>query len=95
DQEDRGRELIHFEGPEFMKLVKSIPVTFSVSEELAKILGLYVHRRTALTPQRRAEISGPLAYRLMQMAGIPAAKTDPDAFLCAVYQWNLEERSIG
>lgn len=94
DQESAGHERIHFDGAEYVKLVKSIPVTFSVSDDLAKVLGLYVSRRSALTPQRRTEIAGPLAFRLMERAGI-SSKVDPDIFLCALYQWNLEERSIG
>lgn len=90
DREEKSREIVHFENRDIKKLAADFPVTFTVSDDLAKVLALYVHRRSALTPQRRLEIATPLARRLMESTGT-SPETDPDTFLCALYQWNLEE----
>lgn len=88
DIKTEEKDLFTFGNPAVLNLVEQIPPDFVISRSLSKALVLYVRTRPRLSPERRWEICSPLAYRLMKELAFPLT-TDPDLFLCTLYQSEL------
>ncbi|MDO5581160.1 MAG: RDD family protein [Planctomycetia bacterium] len=92
DIKTEEKDPFKFGNPAIINLAERIPPDFVISKSLSKALVLYVRARGRLSAERRWEICSPLAHRLMKSLGFSPA-TDPDLFLCALYQSELNSEN--
>lgn len=90
ESEKKNRAIIRFKHPEIKTMIERIPADFEISPELSRALSVYVHRRIAVSQQRRWEIAYPLSSRLTQKMKW-ANSLNPDLVLCSIHQWNLDQ----
>jgi uncharacterized RDD family membrane protein YckC len=76
--------IARIDDPAVRRLAAELPASFQVDHKLSQALASYVERRRYLSSARRAEIARHLGELLTAHLG-PAADTDHDRLLCALY----------
>ncbi|MFO1063361.1 MAG: RDD family protein [Pirellulales bacterium] len=80
------------EDPRAFALAEHIPPTFMISRTLARVVGLYMERRSLLHPLRRAELAAHVAEPLIREFGL-MKDTSTDLLMCALYVRIYHSRS--
>lgn len=85
ERRPRPAPLKELKDPRIPKVLERLPAKLEIiNKDMMKVISDYVERREGLHPERRAEMTKPLAKLIVQHYGLPTG-VDPDILICSVY----------